>query len=77
MKIIPEMVGCHLAIFFLLGTLRTKNGIKVIIDFNSGGNPWEFCNTPVELGENFIVQFHDLLHCLLSDCYGGFLKTSN
>lgn len=66
-----------LSLIFLLGTMRTKNGVKVLVDFDSSGNPREFSDTPVELWENFIVQFHDLLHCLLRDCYGGFLETSH
>lgn len=60
---------------FLLGTLRTKDGVKILIDLDPGGHAWKFSNAPVELGEDFVIQLHHLLHCLLSNCYGGFLQT--
>lgn len=62
-------------IIFLLGTLRTKDGIKILIDLDPGGHAWEFSNASVELGEDFVIQLHHFLHGLLCNCYGGFLQT--
>lgn len=59
---------------FSLGTLGAKNGIEILVDLDPGGHAREFGDTPVELGEDFIIQFHDFLHCLFSDCYGRFLQ---
>lgn len=62
-------------IIFLLGTLRTKDGVKILTDLDPGGHAWKFRNASVELWEDFIIQLHHFLHCLLGHCYGGFLQT--
>lgn len=62
---------------FLLGTLRTKDGVKVLTDLNPCGHAWKFSNTSVKPGEDLIIQLHDFLHCLLCHRYGGFLETCN
>lgn len=60
---------------YSLWSLRTKNGIKILIEFNPCWLAREFCHMLVELGEDFIIKFHDLLHGLLGDCESGFLQT--
>lgn len=61
--------------FYSLWSLRTKNGIKILMDFNPRWHARKFCNVLVELGEYFIIELHDLLHSLLCDCERGFLQT--
>lgn len=53
---------------YSLWTLRTKNGIKVLIELDAGGRVRERRRASVELGEDLVVQPHHLLHGLL--CYG-------
>lgn len=60
---------------FLLWTLRTKYGVKILVNLDPGGHAWKFSNPSVELGEDFVIQLHHFLHCLLGNCYGGFLET--
>lgn len=60
---------------YSLWSLRTKNGIKVLVDFNPRRHVWEFCDVLVELGEYLIIELHDLLHSFLCDSERGFLQT--
>ena len=62
---------------YSLWSPRTKNGIKVLVDFDSGGRAGELCHVLVELGEDFVVQPHDLLHGLLGDRERGLLQTGH
>lgn len=52
----------------LLGTLRTKDGVKILVDLDPGGHAWKFSNAFVELGEDFVIKLHHFLHSLLSNC---------
>lgn len=60
---------------YSLWSLRTKNGIKVLVDFNPRRHVGEFCDVLVELGEYLIIELHDLLHSFLCDSERGFLQT--
>lgn len=59
---------------YSLWTLRTKNGIKVLIELDPGRLVRELCHVSVELGEDLVIKSHHLLHGLLSDGERGLLK---